>query len=123
MPGDVVQPPVPAQRQPVHLPVAGGHLDRRGAVVGGEPVPAGEPGHVADVADHGGGDDRADPEDLGEGRAAGPDRHRQLLPGLAQLGVDAAQVGGELRGQLQAGLPHRAARLGLVQDRSGLGGA
>jgi hypothetical protein len=33
----VVQAAVPAQRQPVNLPVAGGHLDRRGAVIGREP--------------------------------------------------------------------------------------
>ena len=40
----VVEPPVPAPGQPVDLPRAGGHLDRRGAVVGGEVVPAAEAG-------------------------------------------------------------------------------
>ena len=39
---------------------------RGGAVVGGEVAPAGEAGHVADAGDEGGGDDRADPEDVGE---------------------------------------------------------
>jgi hypothetical protein len=29
-------------------------------------IPAGEPGHVGDVADHGAGDDRADAENLGD---------------------------------------------------------
>ena len=58
----VVQPPVPAPGQPVNLTPAGGHLDRGRAVVRGEVVPAGEPGHVADVADDGCGDDRAHPE-------------------------------------------------------------
>jgi hypothetical protein len=42
------------------------HLDRRGAVIGGEAITAGEAGHVDDAADHHGGDDRADAEDLGE---------------------------------------------------------
>jgi hypothetical protein len=39
----------------------GGYLDRCGAVVGGEGVTAGEAGHIADVTDDGGGDDRTDP--------------------------------------------------------------
>src|SRR5438128_1816700 len=62
----VVDAPVTAQRQPVDLAVPGGDFDRGGAVVGGEVVAAGEPGHLAGVGDHGGGDDRADTEDLGE---------------------------------------------------------
>jgi len=47
----VVEAPVSAPAQPVDLALAGGHLDRRGAVVSGEVVPAAEAGHVADVAD------------------------------------------------------------------------
>ena len=50
----VVEPPVPAPGQPVDLALARGYLDRRGPVVGGEGVPAGKPGHVADVADDAG---------------------------------------------------------------------
>ena len=46
----VVEAPVPAPGQPVDLAVAGGHLDRCGAVIGGEVVPAREAGHVADVS-------------------------------------------------------------------------
>jgi hypothetical protein len=67
----VVEPPVPAPAQPVDLARAGGHLDRRGPVVRGEGVPAAEAGHIADVADDGGSDDRADPEQPGQ---AGPGR-------------------------------------------------
>jgi hypothetical protein len=37
------------------LPASGGHLDRRGAVIGGEPIPARKAGHGADVADDRGG--------------------------------------------------------------------
>jgi hypothetical protein len=44
------------------LPLPGGHLDRRGAVAGGEAVAVLEAGDVADLADDGGGDDRSDPE-------------------------------------------------------------
>src|SRR5262249_37769902 len=55
----VVEPAVAAQREPVDRPAAGGHLGRGGAVAGGEVVAAGEPEHLADVADHGAADDRA----------------------------------------------------------------
>ena len=58
-------------------------------------------GHV--VADHGAGDDRAGAEDPGDRRPARADGHRQLLPGVAQLGVEAAQVAEELGSELAAG--------------------
>src|SRR5207247_3736985 len=48
---DVVQLPVPAPGQPVDRPVAGGDLDRGGAVVGGEPVAVREAADVAHVAE------------------------------------------------------------------------
>jgi hypothetical protein len=73
------------------IALAGGHLDRRGPVVSGEGVPAAEAGHIADVADDGRSDDRADSEQPGQ---AGPGRLHgdgELLPGLADPGVDAAQ--------------------------------
>jgi hypothetical protein len=55
----------------VHLPLPGGDLDRRGAVVGGKAVAGAEAGHVADFADDGGGDDGADPEQPGQAGPAG----------------------------------------------------
>jgi hypothetical protein len=58
----VVDPAVPAPAQAVDLAAAGGDLDRRGAVAGGEVVAVAEAGHVADLGDDGGGDDRADPD-------------------------------------------------------------
>src|SRR5882757_4765609 len=85
------------------LALAGGHLDRRGPVIGGEVVPAGKAGHVADVADDSGGDDRAHPEKPGQARPSRLDRGGELGPGLADPGVDAAQVLGERRGELAAG--------------------
>src|SRR6266516_583367 len=65
----VVDAAVAAQRQAVDLAIPGGHLDRGGAVIGGEVVAAGEAGHVGDVAGDGAGDDRAGAEHLGEGGA------------------------------------------------------
>jgi len=75
-------------------------------------IPAGEPGHVGGVADDGGGDDRADPEDVGDRGARRADRDGQLVLRLADLGVQAAHVGQELGGELAAGLPGGAGRLG-----------
>jgi hypothetical protein len=57
----VVKPSVPAPAQPVDRALAGGHLDRRGAVLGDEAVRAGETGHVAYVADDSRSHDRANP--------------------------------------------------------------
>jgi len=71
---------------------------------------AGEPGDVADVAGHGGGHRGASAGHLGHGGAAGPDRRGQLAPGVASRGVEAAQAGQELAGQLAAGRLDRAAR-------------
>ena len=116
----VVDAPVPAQRQPVNLAVPRGHLDRCGAVVRGEVIPAGEPGHVDDIADHRAGVDRTEAEDLGERGARGPDGRGQLLAGVAELGVQAAQVLQELAGQLAARGPDRAGRRDLLQDGGGL---
>src|SRR5262249_11409199 len=117
----VAVPPVPAPAQPVDLPRARGHLDRRGAVTGGEVIPSGEAGHVADVADDGGGDDRADPEQPGQAGAGRLDRYGQLLPGLADLGVDATQVIHERRGELAAGGRHRVRRRDLLENPGSAG--
>ena len=58
----VVEAAVAAPGQPVDFPAARRYLDGGGAVVGGELIPAGEAGHVPDIADDRSGDDRADPE-------------------------------------------------------------
>jgi hypothetical protein len=88
----VVEPPVPASAQPAGLAGAGGHLDRRGAVVSSKVVPAGEAGHVPDVADDSRGDDRAYTEQAGQAGSGRLDRCGEPLPGLADPGIDAAQV-------------------------------
>jgi hypothetical protein len=107
----VVDAPVPARRQPADLAVPGGDLDRRGAVAGGEMGSAGEPGHVSDVADHGGGDDRAGAEDLRRAGARRADRRCELLLRLEHLLIQAAHVRQDLDGQVGTGRPGGAVRL------------
>src|ERR1051326_8726626 len=57
---DPVDAPVAAPRQAVALLVAGGGIQRGGAVPGGEVRPAAEPVNVADVAEQSGSTGRAD---------------------------------------------------------------
>ena len=83
-------------------------------------VTAREAGDVADVADDGGGDDRSDPEQLGQRRLRRRDRGGDPSPGVAALGVESAQVGDELHGELVAGRRDRPARLELVEQSGGL---
>lgn len=68
-----VDAPVPGPGQAVTFLVAGGRLDRGGAVAGGEVRGGAEPGDVADVSDvsdQAGRAGRADPVELAQ-RAAG----------------------------------------------------
>src|SRR6476619_508650 len=76
----MVERAVPASRQPMHwtLGVAGGPLDRRGAVVGGEAIRGPEPADVTDLADDDRGDHVTDTEDL-----------HQTGPRRANRGADA----------------------------------
>jgi hypothetical protein len=60
-------------------------------------VPAGETGDGADVADDGDGDDRADPEQPGQAGPGRGDGDRELLAGLPDPRIDAAQVIQEVR--------------------------
>ena len=60
------------------------------------------------------------PKMPGEGRPGRPDHEGQLLLRLAQLGIQAAQVGGELGGELAAGPGDRAGRRDLLQDAGGV---
>jgi hypothetical protein len=94
---------------------------RPAAVIGRELVRCRRPGRVGDVADHGRGGDRADAEGLGQAGAGGADRRGEFLAGLAQLGVDAAQVGQVLGGHVVPGRGHRVGRVVRGQDRGGLG--
>ena len=97
----VVHLPVPAPGQPLDVVVARGHVDGCGAVVGGEPVAGGEAAHVADVTEHGRGDDRADAVDVGDaGLGCGDDAGDPVLRRPALLG-DGAQLVEQFVGQLE----------------------
>ena len=88
-------------------------------LTGGEVVPAREAGNVGDVADHGGGDDRAHAEDLGERRPGCLDHHGQLLLRLTHLDAGAAKVFQELGSELAASHLNGPGRLGLLEHRGG----
>lgn len=66
------------------------------------PFPAGEPRDAADIAENGSGDDRPGTGQRGQAGPGRGDDGSELLVGLAQLGIDAAQVIEEGRGQLAA---------------------
>jgi hypothetical protein len=83
-------------------------------------IPARKAGHRAHVTDDGGGNHPAHAEDLGEARARGLHRSRQLATGLAHLRAGAAQVLGKLGGELAAGGCNGVRRGDRSQDRRGL---
>jgi hypothetical protein len=83
-------------------------------------APAGEAGHGADVADDRGGDDRADAEQPGQAGAGRGDRGGELLAGLADPGVDAAQVLDEVGGEFAAGYRYRVLRCDHLQQVRGV---
>jgi len=118
----VVESTVAAPRQAEHLasPLSRGHLDRCGAVVGSEPIPAGKAADVGDVADDRGSDDRSDPEQASERRLGRLDGSGDPLFGVAQLVVEAAQVGDQLGSDGVSGCGNRTSRLELVEQTGGL---
>jgi hypothetical protein len=76
----VVESAVAAAVEPVSVVVSGGHVDRCGAGVAGEVVPAGEPPDVAGLGEDLRGVDRSDPVDLQQlGRMLGQHLHDALL--------------------------------------------
>ncbi len=99
------------------LPLAGGHFVRGGAVAGRELVRGREPGDVGDVADDGRGDDRSDAEYLSQAGAGGADRGGELVAGIAELGVEAAQVSQVLAGQVVPGRGHGIGGVVCSEDR------
>ena len=64
----VVDPPVPGPGQPVADLLAGGGVDRGGAVIAGKSVLGGEPGHVTNLSQNPPSDHRADTEQISQGR-------------------------------------------------------
>ena len=94
---DPVDAPVAGPGQAVALLVAGGRVDRGGAVPGGE-VPGGaEPADVADVAEQPGRAGRADAVEFAQGAAGRGDELVQLLVRGPDLRVDDGQLLDEFR--------------------------
>lgn len=90
--------------------------------MGGEVITASEAGDVARVADEHRGDDRPDPEELGERSARCRDGLGDACLGDAHLGVEAAQVVEVLEGERVAGHFDWARRLHLGEHALGAGG-
>ena len=82
-------------------------------------VPAGEPGHGDHIADDGGGDDRPGAEDPGDAGAGCPGRGGQRLAGFAPLGIQAADAGQQLGGELAARLGNSARWPDLAEEPGG----
>jgi len=69
--------------------VAGGDVDRRGAVIAGEGVLGGEPGHIADLGDDPPGDHRPDPIQRGQAGAGRGDQGGDLGANVFDPGAGA----------------------------------
>ena len=94
----------------------GGHLDRGGAVVGGEAVTGREPGDVTDLAGDGGGDDRTDAEQLSQRRAGRRHGGGDPLARFAALDPQPLEVGDQLQRDFVTGSSHRADRFELIKQ-------
>src|SRR4029079_16499802 len=75
----VVDLAVPGPGEPVSDLLAGGGVERGGAGPGREPVAVGKPGDVADVDKDSGSNDRTDPGQVHQCRAAGDDHGFELF--------------------------------------------
>ena len=112
----MVQLAVAPHGEPVELLRAGGDLYRGSTVVRGEVVFIGGPADVAGHAEGDGGHDRAHPEDFGRGGAGRGHDGLQASLHLGELGVEAAEVGQELPGELLPCIGDRAGGLQLLEE-------
>jgi hypothetical protein len=83
----VAGPPVPGPGQPVADLVSGGDAGRRGAVIAGEGVLGGEPGHIANFSQDPPGDHRPDAIQPGQARAGRGDESGDLGRDELQPGI------------------------------------
>lgn len=97
--------------QAVAFLVAGGRLNRRGAVPRCEVSGGAEPADVTEVPQQPGGAEWADPVELAERTAPRGHQMPRLLVRGPNLRVDDGQLLDELTGQLVAGMGHDAHRL------------
>ena len=112
---------LPGPGQPVADLVAGGGVDRRGAVPRGEVRFGGEPGHVGDLHQQPGGAGGADPVQGGQRGSGGLEQCVQLLVGGLLTLVDAFQVADQLGGDPPARLARGIAGADPGQQGLGLG--
>jgi hypothetical protein len=112
----VVDPPVSCPGEPVPDLVAGGHVDRRGAVIAGEGVLGGEPADVAGLGQDPPGDHRPDPEQRGQGRAHSGDQGSDLGSDVLEPGVQGADVGEQVPGDLDPDLADVIGRPDLCEQ-------
>ena len=94
-----VDAPVPGAGEPVAGLVAGGRVQRRGAVPGGEPVASGEPADVADVGEQLGGARGPDAVQLHQGGSARGNQLGELPVQSPGSLVDALELSGQLDGE------------------------
>ena len=102
--------------------LAGGGVDRGGAVVAGEGVLRGEPGSVADFSEDPPGDHRADAEQAGQAGARRGNQGGDLAAGVLDPRVQGADAGAVVAGDVH---PDRRDVIGGAdpgQQRLGLAG-
>jgi hypothetical protein len=103
-----VDAPVAGAGESVAVLVAGGRVQRRGAVPRREVVTAGKPADVTDVAEQTGRSGRADPVEPLQPAAGSQDEFAQRRVRLLDLSVDHGKFGDQIRRQLAAGAPTRS---------------
>ena len=106
----------------MHVPVAGGRLDRCGRVVRGEVILALKAAHVADVSQHGRRDDRPDTVDVGDRRLRRGNKLCESLLHLAAVLIDTANTGKKITSELQPRGAGSTVRFNLVHDDGRLSG-
>ena len=102
------------------LLLAGGGVQRCGAVPGREVVPAGEPVDVADVGQQPGRAGGADAVQFEQRGVLGSDEGLDLFLAGLDLAVDAFQLGDQLGGEPPAGLAGDVTRPGGRDQGTGL---
>jgi hypothetical protein len=113
---DAVDLPVPCAGEAVADLIAGGRVDRRGAVPRREVCFGGEPGDVTRFDQQPRGAGRADPVQAHQAGAGGLEQIPQfLVRGLLAL-VDAVNVADQLASHPPARFPGRILRPDLIQE-------
>src|SRR6478736_572666 len=85
----------------MHVPVAGGRLDRRRRIVCGKVILAWKAAHVADVSQHGRRDDWPDTVDVGDRRLRRGNKLGESLLHLTAVLIDTANTSKKITSELQ----------------------